>query len=191
MVVPTTAQVLVFFNLFAGVMLTLSLILFLGGFVMYLVRLGTWPTYRDEAITLMKYGVSTLFVLIVILGIQQFLMSHLLVAVSIGALILIFLVAWAFMTATAAPPAPPANGEKDEDKCPYRDRYKQVSHKKLLDSKYYDEHKERRHPILHERNCLIPIGGPCAEPYQVHYKAPQKEYEGERKHHARKQIKKS
>ena len=113
MVVPTTAQVLVFFNLFAGVMLTLSLILFLGGFVMYLVRLGTWPTYRDEAITLMKYGVSTLFVLIVILGIQQFLMSHLLVAVSIGALILIFLVAWAFMTATAAPPPAPANGGRD------------------------------------------------------------------------------
>ena len=110
MVVPTTTQVLAVFNLFAGVILTLSLVLFLGGFIVYLVRLGTWPTYREEAIHIMQWGVSILFVLIVVLGIQQALMRHLLVAVSIGALILIYLVFWAFATATKAPPPPPANG---------------------------------------------------------------------------------
>ena len=112
MVVPSTTQFLAFFNLFAGVMLTLSLILFLGGFIFYLVRLGTWPTYREQAIELMKWGVTTLFVLILILGIQQFLMRNLLVAVSIGALILIALVMWAFMTVTKEPPAPSSNGRE-------------------------------------------------------------------------------
>lgn len=107
MVGPSTTQVLAFFNLFAGIMLTLSILLFVGGFIMYLVRLGTWPTYREQAVEIMKYGVATLFVLIVVLGVQQFLMRHLLVAVSIGALILIYLVIWAFATAAQAPPPPP------------------------------------------------------------------------------------
>ena len=106
MVVPTTTQVLAFFNLFTGMMLTISILLFVGGFIVYLVRLGTWPTYRDQAIELMKYGVVTLFVLIVVLGAQQFLMRHLLVAVSIGALVLIYFVVWAFATAAKQPPAP-------------------------------------------------------------------------------------
>lgn len=108
MVIPSTPQVLAFLNLFAGVMLTLALVLFLGGFIMYLVRLGTWPTYREEAIELMKWGVTTLFVLVVILGVQQFLMRHLMVAVTIGALILIYIVAWAFMQTVE--PERPANG---------------------------------------------------------------------------------
>ncbi len=104
MVVPSTTQVLAFFNLFAGILLTLSIIFFFGGFVMYLVRLGTWPTYREEAVELMKWGVTILFTLIVILGLQQAFMRHLLVAVSIGALILICIVVWAFMEGFSEPP---------------------------------------------------------------------------------------
>ena len=108
MLIPTTTQVLTFFNLFAGVMLTISLILFAGGFVMYLVRLGTYPTYREEAIHVMRYGLSTLFVLVVILGIQQFFLRHMLVAVVVGAFILIGIVVWAFLPEEEKKPA--ANG---------------------------------------------------------------------------------
>ena len=50
---PNTAQVLGFFNLLVGLMLVASLLMFLGGFVQYLVRLGTWPTYRTESVKLM------------------------------------------------------------------------------------------------------------------------------------------
>ena len=110
MILPTTTQLLAFFNLFAGVMLTLSLILFIGGFIMYLVRLGTFPTYREEAIELMKWGLTTLFVLIVVLGVQQYLLSHLLVAVTIGALILIAIVIWAFAQTAEKPQPPAGNG---------------------------------------------------------------------------------
>jgi len=93
----STPYILAFFNLFAGLMLTLSLVFFIGGFIIYLVRLGTWPTYREEAVELMKWGVAILFTLVVILGIQQFLLAHLAVAVTIGALIIIGLVVWALI----------------------------------------------------------------------------------------------
>ena len=93
---PTITEILLFFNLFAGLMLTASLILFLGGFAMYLVRLGTYPTYREDALVYMQWGVSVLFALIVLLGVQQFLLSHMIVAMTIGTLLLIALVIWAF-----------------------------------------------------------------------------------------------
>lgn len=91
---PSTAQVLGYFNLLVGLMLVASLVLFLGGFVIYLVRLGTWPTYRDEAVKLMLYGVAVLFTLIALLAIQQFLSAHLLVAVSFVALVVIVAIVW-------------------------------------------------------------------------------------------------
>jgi len=94
---PTVTEILLFFNLFAGLMLTASLILFLGGFAMYLVRLGTYPTYREDALVYMQWGVSVLFALIVLLGVQQFLLSHMKIAMVIGTLLLIALVIWAFM----------------------------------------------------------------------------------------------
>lgn len=103
----TTTQLLAFFNLFVGVMLTLSIVLFIGGFLMYLVRLGTWPTYREEAVEVMKWGVSILFTLVVILAIQQFLLNHLLVAVTIGALIILYFVFWLYMQGSSG-------GEKKE-----------------------------------------------------------------------------
>ena len=95
--IPTTTQVLAFFNLFTGIMLSLSLGLFIGGFIVYLVRLGTWPTYREEAVEVMKWGVSILFTLVLILAVQQFLLRHLMVAVTIGALLIISAVIWVLL----------------------------------------------------------------------------------------------
>jgi hypothetical protein len=92
--IPSTAQVLGFFNLLVGFMLVASLLFFIGGFIMYLIRLGTWPTYRDTAIELMEWGVSILFTVIVLLTIQQFLLSHLLVAVSVVSMVIIVGVVW-------------------------------------------------------------------------------------------------
>ena len=99
---PSTPQVLGFFNLFVGVMVVISVTLFLGGFIMYLVRLGTWPTYRTEALRLMSWGLSVLFTLVLILVAQQFLARHVLVAVSIAAFIIILIVLWIIMQGVQA-----------------------------------------------------------------------------------------
>src|SRR3989344_9367876 len=106
----STPYILAFFNLFTGLMLTLSLVFFIGGFIIYLVRLGTWPTYREDAVELMKWGVSILFTLILILGVQQFLLSHLLVAGVIVAAFIIGLIVWAFWP--EPPPKPRPEGDR-------------------------------------------------------------------------------
>lgn len=94
---PSTPQVLGFFNLIVGLMVVISVTLFLGGFVIYLIRLGTWPTYRTQALRIMSWGVAVLFTLVLILAVQQFLARHVLVAVSIAAFVVILVVLWIIM----------------------------------------------------------------------------------------------
>ena len=91
----------------AGTMLTISLVLFIGGFILYIVRLGTWPTYREEAIEIMKWGVSVLFTLILLLAVQQFLLRHLTVAVTIGAIIIAGVIAWVLISSLSEPEKKP------------------------------------------------------------------------------------
>ncbi len=107
--IPSTLQVLSMFNLVVGLMLVASLLLFLGGFIQYLIRLGTWPTYRTESIRIMEWGVSVLFALIILLAIQQFLVRHLIVAVSIVGMMLVLLIIWLIIAAIGSekPAAPP------------------------------------------------------------------------------------
>jgi hypothetical protein len=56
-------QVANIFALFAGSLLAFSLVLFAGGFILYLSRLGR--PYRDEGLAIMQWGVAFLFVYIV------------------------------------------------------------------------------------------------------------------------------
>lgn len=72
----TLMQVTELFNIFTGLMLTTSVLLFFGGLGVYFSRLGTWPSNRDLAIKIMEWGVSVLFVLIVILAIVQFFQDY-------------------------------------------------------------------------------------------------------------------
>ena len=56
--------------------------------MLWYVRLGTWPTYRDEAIAYMQWAVSILFVLVVLLGVAQFVQTHMAVSMlAIGAVV--------------------------------------------------------------------------------------------------------
>ena len=56
--------------------------------MLWYVRLGTWPTYRDEAIAFMQWGVAILFVLVVLLGVAQFVQTHMAASmVAIGAVV--------------------------------------------------------------------------------------------------------
>ncbi|OGG53812.1 hypothetical protein A3H16_03490 [Candidatus Kaiserbacteria bacterium RIFCSPLOWO2_12_FULL_53_8] len=72
----TITQAVGLFNVFVGLMLTIALLAWATGFVVWWVRLGTWPSYRTEAITIMEWSVVILFVLVVLLGIVQFFQEH-------------------------------------------------------------------------------------------------------------------
>lgn len=69
-------QAIGLFNVFVGIMLTAALLTYGVGFVVWLVRLGTWPTYRTEAIKIMEWSVVIMFVLVVLLAIVQFFQYH-------------------------------------------------------------------------------------------------------------------
>jgi hypothetical protein len=70
------STVVALFNIVVGGMLVISILMMFGGLGLWYVRLGTWPTYRDEAIDYMRWGVSVLFVLVVLLGIAQYVQTH-------------------------------------------------------------------------------------------------------------------
>ena len=63
-------------NIFVGLMIVAAFLAFFGGFIAYLIRLGTWPTYRDEAIRYMEWGPAILFVLMVVLVIVRLFQYH-------------------------------------------------------------------------------------------------------------------
>ena len=70
------AQSIGLFNVFVGVMLTAALLSYATGLIVWLIRLGTWPTYRTEAIKIMEWSVVILFVLVILLAIVQFFRDH-------------------------------------------------------------------------------------------------------------------
>ncbi len=69
--------VVALFNIVVGLMLVASMLLMGGGLMLWYVRLGTYPTYRDDAIDIMQWGVAILFVLVVLLGVAQYVQTHL------------------------------------------------------------------------------------------------------------------
>ena len=70
------SQVSGVFNIMVGLMLVAAFLFFFGGLGMWFTRLGTYPTYRDDAIELMQWGVGILFVLAVLLAVVQFVQTH-------------------------------------------------------------------------------------------------------------------
>lgn len=95
----TLTQFVGLFNVFVGLLLTLAFLLMGAASVMWVVRLGTTPTYRDEAIRLMQWAVSILFVLVLLLLVVQFVQRHTANAVYIMGFFIIALAAWAIIWA--------------------------------------------------------------------------------------------
>ena len=88
----TFTQAVGLFNVFVGLMVTGALLTYGIGFVIWFVRLGTWPTYRTEGIKIMEWSVVILFVLVLLLGIVQYVQKHpraagYLVAIVLGAIV--------------------------------------------------------------------------------------------------------
>jgi hypothetical protein len=97
------------FNIFVGLMLTVALLTYALGFVMWVVRLGTWPSYRTEAVKIMEWSVAILFVLVVLLIIVQFFQMHtqagLWILSAIVIIGIVWLIIWVLMD---------SGGEKEE-----------------------------------------------------------------------------
>ena len=91
----TFGQVVSLFNIFVGLMLVAALLTYGVGFVIWITRLGTWPTYRTQGVKIMEWAVVILFVLVVILAIVQFFRDHPYAATYTVSAILLALIIWA------------------------------------------------------------------------------------------------
>jgi cytochrome bd-type quinol oxidase subunit 2 len=107
----TVAQVAGLFNIFVGLMLTAAILTFATGFGLWCTRIGTWPSYRTEAVKIMEWSVVILFVLVVLLAIVQFFQNHRQVASYILSIIVILFIIWVIVVLASAPKA-----EKKEEK---------------------------------------------------------------------------
>ena len=101
----TLAGVTGFFNIFVGLVLTVALVTYGIGAVIWIVRLGTWPSYRTEAIKILEWSVVILFVLVVLLLIVQFFRDHPTASSYLIAVVLLALLLWAILALVKQPPA--------------------------------------------------------------------------------------
>ena len=106
------AQAIGVFNVFVGLMLTVALFTYGLGFILWITRLGTWPTYRTEAIKIMEWSVVILFVLVVLLAIVQFFQDHPKQATYVVSIIVGVIVIWIIVYLAAHS----GGGEKKEAK---------------------------------------------------------------------------
>lgn len=97
------ALILGLFNIFVGLMLVASFLLMGGGFIAWFVRLGTNLTYRDEAIMYMKWGVTIMFVLVVLLAFVKFVQEHTAGAMFLLGIVVVLAVIWLVLKVATAP----------------------------------------------------------------------------------------
>lgn len=67
-------QVLGFFNILVGLLLTASFISFGTGLILYWTRYGTWP--REDAFPFMSFAITILFVISILLAIIHFVVRN-------------------------------------------------------------------------------------------------------------------
>ncbi len=107
----TLTQFVGLFNVFVGLMLTVSILIMGAACIMWLARLGTTPTYRDEAITLMQWAIAILFTVTVLLLLVQFVQRQTAMAVDLLGFVVLGFVAWAILGAIKEANKAPAHEE--------------------------------------------------------------------------------
>lgn len=70
----TLSQVLGYFNIVIGLFLAASVISYAAGMILWATRYGTW--HREDAFPFMQFGITTLFVLSVLLALINWLLKH-------------------------------------------------------------------------------------------------------------------
>lgn len=94
----TVSQAFGFFNILVGLMLVAALLFFFGGFIAYLSRLGL--ENRVQGLRYMYYGITILFVLVILLAIVHYLQFHPAVVFGIVAVLIVIFGAWAIVQAS-------------------------------------------------------------------------------------------
>lgn len=92
------SQIAGLFFIVVGLALVASLLMMGAGTIMWIVRLGTDNTYRNDAITIMEWSVATLFALILVLGVVEFVQSHTSATLYILSIAIILLLIWIAVT---------------------------------------------------------------------------------------------
>lgn len=92
------SQIAGLFYIVVGLALTAAFLLMGAGTVMWIVRLGTDQQYRDYAITVLEWSVATLFTLILVLGVVEFVQTHTSATLYILSVAIILLLAWLVVT---------------------------------------------------------------------------------------------
>ncbi len=112
--VGAVSRVVGVFNVLVGLMLTAALLTYGVAFTMWVIRLGTWPTYRTEAIRAMEWSVATLFTLVVLLAIVQFFQKHPHEASYVLSAIVLILIIWIIVYLIAHSGGEEKKGERPE-----------------------------------------------------------------------------
>jgi amino acid transporter len=82
------------FNVVVGLMLTASILAMCGGLMLWYIRWGPSPSYRDDAIDIMQWGVAILFVLVVLLYVAQFVQENQALVTMVAVVFIVALVAY-------------------------------------------------------------------------------------------------
>ncbi|HVU75356.1 MAG TPA: hypothetical protein VHD38_00755 [Candidatus Paceibacterota bacterium] len=96
------SQIAGILNIFVGLMLVAAFLLYFGALIGWAIRLGVYPSYRDEMIHLMMWANAVLFVLVVLLAIVHFLQSYLAVASFLFGILIFFGVIWLIVQVATA-----------------------------------------------------------------------------------------
>lgn len=98
----TVAQAFGFFNIIVGVMLVIAILLFLGGFIVYLSRLGLEGRVSG-GLRYMYRGIAVLIVLVILLGIVNFLQFHPEIVFAALGIVIVAAGAWAAIKISQQP----------------------------------------------------------------------------------------
>ena len=83
------------FYIVVGIVLVASILMMLAGLLAWFRGLGTsGNVYRDRAIKIMQWGVATLFTLVLILGVVEFVQTHTSATLYVIGVAIIILVLW-------------------------------------------------------------------------------------------------
>ena len=93
------------FDLVAGLLLVAAILTFGGGLATYFGRLGL--AVREESILTLEWGVRLLFVLVLMLGLVQYVQNHTAVVLELLAILILIGLGYLALTIVQTPHTPP------------------------------------------------------------------------------------
>lgn len=88
----TVLQVFGYLEIFIGLFLAISIVVYVGSMIVYFVRLGT--IHREDTFVYMYFSITVLFMLSILLAAIHFLQKHTEATLFVVAIFVLFAVAW-------------------------------------------------------------------------------------------------